>query len=90
MQTHTSVYAINVPIDIMFINCCRSNKLDNTAGHENYYYLYIILGGRFLTGGPHDPWKEMDPKWSVQEYEFFFKVTQKQYYFFFKLIQIPR
>lgn len=28
---HTSVYAISVPMDIMFINCCKSNRLDSTA-----------------------------------------------------------
>lgn len=37
VRTHiqTSVYAISVPIDIIFINCCRSNKLDKTAKHAN-------------------------------------------------------
>lgn len=35
---HTSEYAINVPIDIMSINCCRSKRLDKIAKHKIIVY----------------------------------------------------
>lgn len=50
INTHmqTSVYAISVPIDIMFINCCKSNMLDSIAKRTRACYnilkhYYIIL-----------------------------------------------
>lgn len=46
-QIHTSEYAINVPIDIIFINCCRSKRLDKIAKHANclslIYFILLIL-----------------------------------------------
>jgi hypothetical protein len=45
-QMHTREYAINVPIDIMFINCCRSKILDKIAA--NAPHMSVPQNGVFV------------------------------------------